>query len=212
MGQVWVRSLRSLVRQVLRPAANVGMAKRPVFMSIMDKVVAAVTAEPDQEEPASARRRAREMGGSVGLEMAFDHREQVNQAFVDVRLTGSKSPQAGSKTVAPDAQDDLDKLKHLRAAASHHVYKEESTGFPKPMNKWAWPWSSSSPHATKKNFSATCDHKFSTFQRAPRLCGVRQSCCMASLNSSPLAIAKRPLGQGVGNRASGEQAGVLLCG
>lgn len=152
-------------------------------MSIMDKVVAAVTPEPSREECAQARLRARELAGSGWLAMVLDHHEQIEQAFEDVRsasssaqrrlaqkqlatwLTGhslaedavlypamalsdqkghsgtaytqqsaAKVQLAALETLDPDSQDYLDKLEHLRAAVSHHMYEEESDWFPQLMS------------------------------------------------------------------------------
>ncbi len=149
-------------------------------MSVLDKVVSAVTPEPSDEDRAQARANARSASSaSPWLGMVLDHHMQLESAFAAVRdagtsaaqraaqkelqvlLTGHSiaeeavlypamalSDQKGHSTAAyteqsaakvqaaaldelePLSQDYLDKLEHLRAAVSHHMYEEESKWFP----------------------------------------------------------------------------------
>jgi len=59
-------------------------------MGLIDKVVAAVTPEPSDEERAEARAKARVAAGGNGwLAMVLDHHEQLEAAFAAVRDAGS---------------------------------------------------------------------------------------------------------------------------
>jgi len=151
-------------------------------MSIVDKVVAAVTPEPSEKERAEARSKARAAAGAGDgwLAMVLDHHLQIESAFAAVKdasnaqsqreeqkrlalllaghslaeetvlypamaLTDQKAHATSAYTQQSAAKvnlaaldglqclskDYMDKLEHLRAAVSHHVYEEESTWFPK---------------------------------------------------------------------------------
>ena len=149
-------------------------------MSVLDKLVAAVTPEPDEDKRIQVRSEARSsVPAGTWLTMVIDHHEEIEQAFAAVRsatdlttrraaqkqlvvvLTGHSlaeevvlypamalSDQKGHSTAAyteqsaakvqaaalddldPMSDDYFDKLEHLRAAVSHHMYEEESTWFP----------------------------------------------------------------------------------
>ena len=150
-------------------------------MSIVDKVVAAVTPEPSEKDRAEARTRARAAAGAGDgwLAMVLDHHLRIESAFAAVKdapdpqaqrkeqkrlallLSGhslaeetvlypamaltdqkvhatSAYTQQSAAKVNLAALDELeclskeymDKLEHLRAAVSHHVYEEESKWFP----------------------------------------------------------------------------------
>lgn len=60
-------------------------------MSLIDKVVAAVTPEASESERVQARQRARGMAGSGWLARVIEHHEQIEQAFAEVRLAASAS-------------------------------------------------------------------------------------------------------------------------
>jgi iron-sulfur cluster repair protein YtfE (RIC family) len=150
-------------------------------MSVLDKIVAAVTPEASEADKAAARARARAAsGGSGWLAQVLDQHEQIEQLFAAVKeastvaarrdaqkrlaglLTGhsiaeeavlypamaltdqkghsgeayteqsaAKVQAAALEDLDPMGSDFLDKLEHLRAAVSHHVYEEESVWFPK---------------------------------------------------------------------------------
>jgi 2-methylisocitrate lyase-like PEP mutase family enzyme len=151
------------------------------LMSVLDKIVAAVTPEASEEDKANARAKARtDAGGSGWLAQVLDHHEQIEQMFGAVKeassantrraaqkqlaalLTGhsiaeeavlypamaltdqkghsgeayteqsaAKVQTAALEDLDPMSEDYLDKLEHLRAAVSHHVYEEEKEWFPK---------------------------------------------------------------------------------
>lgn len=150
-------------------------------MSVLDKIVAAVTPEASDEDKAKARAKARAAAGASGwLAQVLDHHEQIEALFAAVKaansatarraaqkqlaglLTGhsiaeevvlypamalsdqkghsgeayteqsaAKVQTAALEDLDPMSTDYLDKLEHLRAAVSHHVYEEESEWFPK---------------------------------------------------------------------------------
>ena len=150
-------------------------------MSVLDRVVSAVTPEPSEKDRAEVRARARELagGGEDWLALVLDHHEQIETAFEAVKTAGTvaarraaqkqlgalltahsiaeegvlyagmalhdeKSESATAYTqqsaakvqvfgldeLDPMSNDYEDKLEHLRAAVSHHVYSEEKSWFP----------------------------------------------------------------------------------
>ena len=153
-------------------------------MSVLDKVIAAVTPEPSDEDRAEVRANARQRATtSPWLGMVLQHHEQIEAAFAAVKQAGTAaeqraaqkqlaviltghsiaeeavlypamalSDQKGHATAAyteqsaakvqtaalddlePLSEHYLDKLEHLRAAVSHHVYEEESKWFPELAN------------------------------------------------------------------------------
>ena len=153
-------------------------------MSVLDKMVAAITPEASDEDRAEVRAKARQQATrSQWFTMVLDQHQQVEAAFAAVKgavtaanqrlaqkqlallLTGHSvaeevvlypamalSDQKGHSTAAyaeqsaakvqtaalddlePLSEDYLDKLEHLRAAVSHHVYEEESKWFPELCN------------------------------------------------------------------------------
>ncbi len=70
-------------------------------MSMMDKVVAAVTPEASEQDRIEARQSARQMAGHSGwLSMVLDHHEQIEQAFAAVRgATSDDERLAAQKTL-----------------------------------------------------------------------------------------------------------------
>ncbi len=87
-------------------------------MSMLDKVVAAVTPEASEQDRMEARAKARAAsGGSGWLSMALDHHEGIEQAFADVK-------NAGSATAQRDAQ------KQLALLLTGHSLAEETVLYP----------------------------------------------------------------------------------
>ena len=149
-------------------------------MGVLDKMVAAVTPEPSDEDRAEVRQKLRaQSNGNDWVGLVLDHHLQIEDAFAAVRsatsdrarraaqqqlalvLTGHSlaeevvlypamalgdqkghstaayTEQAAAKVqlaaldyLAAMSQDYLDKLEHLRAAVSHHMYEEEKEWFP----------------------------------------------------------------------------------
>jgi iron-sulfur cluster repair protein YtfE (RIC family) len=87
-------------------------------MGLIDKVVAAVTPEPSDEERAETRAKARvSSGGSGWLAMVLDHHEQLEAAFAAVR-------DAESQTTRRAAQ------KSLALLLTAHSIAEEAVLYP----------------------------------------------------------------------------------
>ena len=87
-------------------------------MSIIDKVVAAVTPAESAEERASARARAR-AASTPGdwLSMVLEHHVQLEKAFADAKA-------------APDSASRLDAQKKLGVLLTGHAIAEESVVYP----------------------------------------------------------------------------------
>ncbi|MDQ2735406.1 MAG: hemerythrin domain-containing protein [Pseudomonadota bacterium] len=87
-------------------------------MGALDKVVAAVTPEPSEEDRAEARAQARRLsGGSGWLAAVIDHHEQVEAAFAEVKA-------AGTANARRDAQ------KKLATLLTGHSIAEEAALYP----------------------------------------------------------------------------------
>jgi hemerythrin superfamily protein len=87
-------------------------------MSIIDKVVAAVTPPESEEARANARAKARAMAGEGDwLAMVLDHHEQVEAAFAAVKAT-------------TDPSSRVDAFKKLSTLLTGHSIAEEATLYP----------------------------------------------------------------------------------
>jgi hypothetical protein len=88
------------------------------FMSIIDKVVAAVTPPESVEARANARAKARAMAGEGDwLAMVLDHHEQVEAAFAAVKA-------------ASDPASRVNALRMLSTLLTGHSIAEEAALYP----------------------------------------------------------------------------------
>ena len=91
-------------------------------MSILDKVVAAVTPPESEEQRATARARARTSAGRADwLAMVLDHHEAIEAAFLEVK-------------VARDPSSRLTALKSLSIVLTGHAVAEETALYPALVN------------------------------------------------------------------------------
>jgi hypothetical protein len=91
-------------------------------MTILDKVIAAVTPIEDSEKNQKARAQAEAVAGSTGwLAAVLDHHKQIEQAFVDVKI-------AKTATARKSAQ------KWLATLLTGHSIAEEAVLYPAMAN------------------------------------------------------------------------------
>ena len=87
-------------------------------MSLLDKVIASVTPEADEDQRQTARTRARELsGGSGWLALVLDHHEQVEAAFAAVKSAASPSSRRAAQ-------------RELAALLTGHSLAEEAVLYP----------------------------------------------------------------------------------